>query len=193
VEKLKDYSVLNGEKNDQVLHGRSFEVNMRLLNTSPDYLQIMLAITDTMQEAFNRSYEDYNDVQGISGPNVGIPLRIIGLRIRKKENNKFVEGLPVQLMDDNRFTRVLFMLNPEIVAKSSKTYTTKSNCGSLILKDPVEVERHEWVRVFFFDFTGGQHQFKFKKPIAATIQHEIDHLDGVLILDKQIKEKANDS
>lgn len=189
---LKHQSVINGEKYDQVLHRVSFPINMRLLGDSREYREVIYQIKRNMIQAFYNKYSDYDDIQGISGPNMGIPLNIIAIRIRKKDN-EFMEGLPDAISNNEWTHPILFMLNPDIVAKSTKTYATKSNCGSLLLANPVEVYRYEWIRVFFFDLNGGQYQLKFERPIAATIQHEIDHLNGLLILDKQAKEKTNDT
>jgi peptide deformylase len=137
-----------------------------------------------MIRAFNRKYSDYDDVQGISGPNIGIPLSIIAVKIRKK-NGDFIDGLPEELSKNRRTKPILFMLNPKISVKSEKIYSTKSNCGSLMLKNPIKVYRHEHIEVVYWDLKGYMHLNGFDKPVAATIQHEVDHINGILITERR--------
>jgi len=191
MESLKNYSVLDGEKGDQVLHEKSCAVNLRLLQEGDDYREVIFGIKRGMIRAFNRKYSDYNEIQGISGPNIGIPLRIIAIRIRKK-NGDFIDGLPEELSKNRRTKPILFMLNPKISVKSEKIYSIKSNCGSLMLKDPIKVCRHEHIEMVYWDLKGYMHLNGFDKPAAATIQHEIDHLNGLTILDRQVKTEEND-
>lgn len=182
--KLKNYSVQNGEKDDKVLHSKSCNVNMRLLKHSSYYREVINAILGTMKEIFYLKCNDYGAIQGISGPNLGIPLRIIMLRMRREKDGKHINGLPDKLALDSELPALLCMLNPRITSKSSEKYTAKSNCGALLFKTPINIERFEWVQVSFFDVGGRLCKYRFHKPIAATIQHEIDHLNGILITER---------
>ena len=58
------------------------------------------------------------------------------------------------------------------------------NEGCLSLPDQrAEVERHEKVRVHFIDYNGAEQEILADDLLAIILQHEIDHLDGVLYID----------
>jgi len=67
----------------------------------------------------------------------------------------------------------------------------ESNCGSLNLEESIPVERHESVTVKYYPFPieGEEYAAEFHLPIvetftSGTIQHEIEHNNGILITDK---------
>jgi len=99
---------------------------------------------------------------GLAGPQVGIPLRLI-------------------VVDDGkRGTRAL--LDPAIVDRKGNV-TAEEGCLSLpgIFAD---VERSEWVRVEARDAEGAPVSLEARGLQARVLQHEIDHLDGVLFIDR---------
>ena len=99
---------------------------------------------------------------GLAAPQVGIPLRLI-------------------VMDDGkRGTRAL--INPSI-AERRGSLVAEEGCLSLpgLFAD---VERSEWVRVEARDGDGQPLSLELRGTLARVIQHEIDHLDGVLFIDR---------
>jgi peptide deformylase len=75
------------------------------------------------------------------------------------------------------------LVNPEIT-KRSKT-TTVDDEGCLSLREVlVPVERAAEVTIEGLDVNGAPLRFDFEDPTARVVQHELDHLDGVLILDR---------
>lgn len=73
----------------------------------------------------------------------------------------------------------LAMLNPEIVKKSAKKYKTKEGC--LSLDGERETLRYDWIEVKYRDMDFKKQRQKFSGFTAQIIQHEIDHLGGILI------------
>ena len=73
----------------------------------------------------------------------------------------------------------LVMLNPEIVKKSAKQFKTAEGC--LSLDGERETVRHEWIEVKYRDVDFKRVRQKFSGFTAQIIQHEIDHLNGILI------------
>lgn len=74
-------------------------------------------------------------------------------------------------------------INPEIIKISKKTETMKEGCLSL----PglfIPVERAESIKVKALDENSKEFKLKAKDFLARVIQHEIDHLNGILIVDK---------
>ena len=71
------------------------------------------------------------------------------------------------------------MINPQIISKS-KPYDTEEGCLSL-LGGPRKCKRYDEIEVVFEDINWKKQQQKYTGHIAEIIQHECDHLNGVLI------------
>jgi peptide deformylase len=79
------------------------------------------------------------------------------------------------------------MINPKIIEHSEQKQINEEACLSL----PGlfgNVERFAWIKVKYFDPLGKEHTKKLQGFNAVIIQHEIDHLKGVLFVDKVIGE-----
>ena len=74
------------------------------------------------------------------------------------------------------------MINPEIVAKSDDMAVLEEGCLS-IPKQTAEVKRPAHVDVRYIDVDGAEQMLRCEGLLAACVQHEIDHLDGVLFID----------
>lgn len=74
------------------------------------------------------------------------------------------------------------MINPEIVARSDAKAILEEGCLS-IPKQTAEVERPASVDVRYLDVDGKEQMMTCEGLLAACVQHEIDHLDGVLFID----------
>jgi peptide deformylase len=102
---------------------------------------------------------------GLAAPQIGSPLRFA-----------VVDLMP----DDKRVPMVL--VNPEIIAASEEQSTREEGCLSL----PgmyADVTRPARVTVRYQDQNGVRHDLQADGLLAACLQHEIDHLDGVLFVD----------
>lgn len=78
---------------------------------------------------------------------------------------------------------VVEMVNPEIVDKSEEKVVNEEGCLSLPGKfDPVE--RHDSLTVKFLDRNGNEHSLKLAGLNARIVQHEVDHIDGKLYIDR---------
>jgi peptide deformylase len=66
-----------------------------------------------------------------------------------------------------------------------KQKEVKSNCGSILLKEPIKIKRFKRISVAWYDVNGNYHMEDFKGQVACTIQHEIEHNLGILITDKE--------
>ncbi len=103
---------------------------------------------------------------GLAGVQVGIMRRLVVIDVARKDE-------PPQ---------PLFLINPEIVQASSELMVYEEGC--LSIPDYYEdVERPERVRVRFQDRHGADCEMEADGLLAIAIQHEIDHLDGVLFID----------
>lgn len=70
-------------------------------------------------------------------------------------------------------------VNPTIIARSKETYIASEGCLSLDGKR--DVKRHEWIKVAFQQPNGKMQTIQYSGLTAEIIQHECDHLRGVLI------------
>lgn len=77
------------------------------------------------------------------------------------------------------------LINPTIVQRSRKTFTLWDDCFSFpdIL---VKVKRHYTVSVAYQDEDGKKKQLKATGALSELLQHEIDHLHGILAIDRAI-------
>jgi len=106
--------------------------------------------------------------RGIAAPQVGVLQRVFVMDATWKE----ADPQPV------------IFVNPEIVSVSDETSTLAEGCLS-ISGDLIEVTRPAFVVLRWRDVDGGFLEASFDGFSAACVQHEIDHLNGILITDKR--------
>ena len=80
------------------------------------------------------------------------------------------------------------MINPKITNTSKEKIVREEACISLP-GDLGMVRRHKHVEVEFLTPTGKKQKKLYKDFNAIIVQHEIDHIDGILFMDKVIPEK----
>ncbi len=111
---------------------------------------------------------------GLAAVQVGILKRVIVIDISKNEEKK----------------NPLFLINPEIISKSKKTSVYEEGCLSL----PghfAEIERPAECQIKFVDYNGKEKELLANGLLATCIQHEVDHLNGVLFIDYLSKLKKD--
>jgi peptide deformylase len=111
---------------------------------------------------------------GLAAIQVGEPLRLVTMDLAKKD-----EGKAPQVF-----------INPEIVWSSDETNVHEEGCLS-IPEYYEDVERPAKVRVKYLDLEGKPHEVEAEGVFATCIQHEIDHLNGVLFIDHISKLKRD--
>jgi peptide deformylase len=115
---------------------------------------------------------------GLAAIQVAQPLRLITMDLAKKTEEGEATPQP----------RVF--INPEIVSSSEELSVYEEGCLS-IPEYYEEVERPAQVRVRFLDLDGKVHEEDAEGLYATCIQHEIDHLNGVLFIDYLSKLKRD--
>mgnify|MGYP000921748255 CR=1 FL=1 len=73
-------------------------------------------------------------------------------------------------------------MNPEIVWKSEDKFTYEEGCLS-VPNQFAEIERPCKCEVEYLDYNGNKQNLKAEGLLATCIQHEIDHLEGILFID----------
>ena len=111
---------------------------------------------------------------GLAAIQIGVPQRIVTMDLAKK--------------DDPKQPQVF--INPELLTKSDEKSTHEEGCLS-IPEFYEEVVRPAQVKVRYLDLDGNQHEVEAHGLLATCIQHEIDHLNGVLFIDHISKLKRD--
>jgi len=107
------------------------------------------------------------DGAGLAAPQVGQNLRIVVIADRDK---------------------TLFLINPKITRKSWAQEIGEEGCLSVlgengeILYGPVK--RHKKVTCLYLDAKGQKQKLQAENLLARVVQHELDHLDGILFIDR---------
>ena len=103
---------------------------------------------------------------GLAAIQVGIPKRVIVLDIEQKEGKK----------------NPIFLVNPEIIEKSKNNSTYEEGCLS-VPGQFAEIDRPDKCHVKYLDYHGQPKEIKAEGMLATCIQHEMDHLEGILFID----------
>ena len=125
-------------------------------------------IDDSVKELARDMLETMYDAPGIglAAPQIGEMKRIVVMDLAK----------------DGEEPDPLVMINPEILKFSDETVTTEEGCLS-IPELYYDVERPAEVTVRYTDLEGKTVEKDATDRLAICIQHELDHLDGVLYID----------
>ena len=113
---------------------------------------------------------------GLAAVQVGVPRRLVTLDVREQTQDEIERG--VEPPRDP-----IVMVNPEIIASSDALRTHEEGCLS-IPDYFAEVDRPDTVRLRWTDLDGGAHEREVDGLFATAAQHEIDHLDGALFIDR---------
>jgi peptide deformylase len=147
---------------DPVLRERAREVTPEEL-AAPETQRLIDDMIETMRAAGGA---------GLAANQVGSLLRIAVMEVR--DNPRYPYKPPVPLT---------VLVNPEVEPVDAETAAINEGCLSVPdLRG--EVERHVRIRVRRLDRDGTPHDELRLGLTAGTVQHELDHLDGVLFLDR---------
>jgi peptide deformylase len=111
---------------------------------------------------------------GLAAIQVGEPKRVITLDLAKKEEPKAPQ----------------VFINPEIVWRSDELRVHEEGCLS-IPEYYEEVERPAQVKIKYLDLDGKAHEVDATGILSTALQHEVDHLNGVLFIDHLSKLKRD--
>jgi peptide deformylase len=147
-------------------------------------------VTEDLVEYSKHMIETMYDSRGVglAAPQVGRLDRMIVIDTRPHDDN----GLPTEegmTELEKGFKYPLVLINPEIKVRTGKTVYGE---GCLSVPGYVEdVERAEYVETEYLDTKGEKQIIKTDGLLAICIQHEIDHLDGKLFIDRLSFLKSN--
>jgi peptide deformylase len=112
----------------------------------------------------------HKDGAGLAAPQIGQLVRIVLARHEDK---------------------TIFLINPQITKKSWAKEIEEEGCLSIVDNQGeiiyAPVERHKKINCIYINEKGEKKSLKAEKMLARILQHEIDHLDGILFIDKLAK------
>lgn len=146
---------------DPVLRERAREVDPDAIG-SPDVQALVDDLIDTMRAA---------DGAGLAANQIGVPMRIAVIEVGDNPRYPYKPRVPLTVA-----------INPVIEPLDGELVAINEGCLSVPLRG--EVERHVNVRVRYLDRDGTAHDEIKRGLTAGTWQHECDHLDGVLFVDR---------
>ena len=111
---------------------------------------------------------------GLAAIQVGVPKRVIVLDIAKKDEPK----------------QPMYFVNPEIIEKSQNNSSYEEGCLS-VPGQFAEIERPDRCHIKYLDYHGKSKEIKAEGMLATCIQHEMDHLEGILFIDYLSKLKRS--
>lgn len=103
---------------------------------------------------------------GLAAIQIAEPIRLLVMDVADKEETK----------------TPIIMFNPKIIWSSDERSVYEEGCLS-IPEYYAEVERPKRVGVSYIDYDGKQQEITADNLLATCVQHEIDHLDGILFID----------
>ena len=111
---------------------------------------------------------------GLAAIQVGVPKRVIVLDLAPKETPK----------------NPIYFINPEIINKSQNYSAYEEGCLS-VPGQFAEIARPDKCHIKYLDYYGNPQEIKAEGMLATCIQHEIDHLEGILFIDYLSKLKKS--
>ena len=146
---------------NKILRQKSLEVE----KVDKDLQQLMDDMLETMYAAPGI---------GLAAIQVGVPKRVIVLDIAVKDKPR----------------EPMYFINPRIIETSKSNSIYEEGCLS-VPGQFAEIERPNTCHVMFLDYYGQPQKLKAEGLLATCIQHEIDHLEGILFIDYLSKLKKS--
>ena len=139
--------------------------SLKVEKVDEDLQRLMLDMTETMYAAPGI---------GLAAIQIGVPKRVIVLDISQKEGIK----------------KPMYFVNPEIINKSENNSTYEEGCLS-VPGQFAEIDRPSSCHIKYLDYYGEPKELKARGMLATCIQHEMDHLEGILFIDYLSKLKKS--
>lgn len=166
VPKIKIY-----DEKDKILRNVSkdvvFPMDEKTINLIFDSIEYLKASQD------EQIAEKYNlrAGMGLSFIQMGIPKRIFVIANKNEETNEFEEHI---------------IINPKIISQSEELIYVGEGEGCLSVNRPVDgiVPRNARINVEYYDLEGNKKTIRVREEISIAFQHEIDHLNGILFIDR---------
>lgn len=175
----------------RLFHAYLMIMAIRPILTAPDPVLKQVstpveAVTDETRALMDDMLDTMYDAPGIglAAIQIGVPLRVLVIDLQDREtDDDGEEGVEVR--------NPIYFVNPEII-KSSDDELSVYQEGCLSVPDFFEdVERPATCTVKYLDYDGNEQVQDMEGLLATCIQHEMDHLNGILFVDHLSRLKRN--
>ena len=154
-------------------------MTIRKILTEPDpFLRQISQNVEKVDDKIRKLMDDMLETMyaapgiGLAAIQVGVPKNVIVIDLSKEEK------------------KPLYFVNPEIIIRSKNNSTYEEGCLS-VPGQFAEVDRPNQCHVSYLDYYGKKKELKAEGLLATCIQHEMDHLKGILFIDYLSKLKKN--
>ena len=130
-------------------------------------------VDDDLRVLIADMFETMYDAPGIglAAVQVGVPKRVLVIDLQEQEDE---EGKPIR--------KPLVFINPELFDPSEELSVYNEGCLS-VPEQYAEVERPAVIHARWLDEKGATHEERIEGMLATCLQHEMDHLEGILFID----------
>ena len=158
---VRDYHPTIREQTKKI----SFPLNNEIRKLADDMIEF---IKNSQDPEISDKY-DLRPGVGVAAPQLDIPIQMFAVHIPAEDEDPISQ----------------IMINPRIVRHSVKQTALPDGEGCLSIDDVYEglVPRHKRITVEYYDVDGEKHTEKFKGYPSIVVQHEMDHLSGILFYD----------
>ena len=155
-------------------------MTIKKILTEPDpFLRQVSQDVEEVNDKIRRLMDDMLETMysapgiGLAAIQVGVPKRVIVIDLSKEEKKK-----------------PLYFVNPKVIVKSKNNSTYEEGCLS-VPGQFAEVDRPDKCHINYLDYNGQKKELKAEGLLATCIQHEMDHLEGILFIDYLSKLKRS--
>lgn len=166
---LKNKDIL--DEKDKRLRKISKEVKFPLTKEDKDTIDLMIEyLTNSQIEELSEKY-NLRPGMGMAAIQLGIDKRYFVIVHEQEEKETFKNYI---------------LINPKIISKSEEMIYVEEGEGCLSINRETEgiVPRHARVTIEGYDINGNKIKVRGREELAIAFQHELDHLDGILFIDK---------
>lgn len=166
---LKNKDIL--DERDKRLRKISKEVKFPLTKEDKDTIDLMIEyLTNSQIEELSEKY-NLRPGMGMAAIQLGIDKRYFVIVHEQEEKETFKNYI---------------LINPKIISKSEEMIYVEEGEGCLSINRETEgiVPRHARVTIEGYDINGNKIKVRGREELAIAFQHELDHLDGILFIDK---------
>jgi peptide deformylase len=149
------------------------EKSLRVENVNKDIQRLMDDMLETLYAAPGI---------GLAAIQVGVAKRVIVMDISRSRNDIGGDRDDINKNEDKESKKPMYFVNPTIIWKSEDKFTYEEGCLSLP-NQFAEIDRPKQCHVEYLDYNGRPKELRADGLLAICIQHEIDHLEGILFID----------
>ena len=154
---------------------------LKILTYPEKSLQLTSVTVDNIDDDIKQLVQDMGETMfdapgvGLAAPQVGVNKRVIVFDVNARDKN--------EEKTEEKKNEFRGLINPEITEASGSIISREEGCLS-VLDYNSDVKRYEKIIVKALTIDGEKVEFHLEGIPAIILQHEIDHLDGILFIDR---------